>query len=209
VFDCDGVLVDSEPHSRAAWMAVLAGCQHPASIADVDACTGLGFLPTHASLDAIHPLPLPVDLWPLILDALARSFSGGLRVFPDAARLLEVSADAGWGLAVASASPRSRLDLTLRTAMLESCFEVSVAGDEVATAKPEPDVYLAALQALGVPASRSVAIEDSVAGVSAALAAGMTVFGVAREPGSRDALEATGVRVVDRLTPALVGLTSP
>ena len=57
-------------------------------------------------------------------------------------------------------------------------FDVTVAGDEVARPKPEPDIYVAACAALGAEPARAVALEDSPTGAAAAKAAGMTVIGV-------------------------------
>jgi HAD superfamily hydrolase (TIGR01509 family) len=87
----------------------------------------------------------------------------------------------------------------LRAVGLHGRFAVSVAGDEVAAGKPAPDGYLAAMYALGVDPASGVAIEDSVMGVRSALAAGMRVVAVVREPDQRRDLIATGVLVVDRV----------
>lgn len=206
VFDCDGVLVDSESHSRVAWTQVLGDLGHPATAADIEACTGLGFMPTHASLTAIEPLLPAGELWPILLEALARSFEGGLEVFADAVEVLDAVTDAGIAVAVASASPRQRLDLTLRVAGLTDRFAVSVAGDEVAASKPSPDVYLMALELLGKSPRATWAIEDTDTGARAALDAGMDVIAVVRTEVPRQGLERVGVMVVDRLEPVLLGL---
>lgn len=206
VFDCDGVLVDSESHSRAAWIEVLDDLGHSATGVDIEACTGLGFTPTHASLSVIGPLPPPGEVWPVLLRALARSFADGLEVFADAVGLLDAVAEAGIAVAVASASPRQRLDLTLRVSGLTDRFAVSVAGDEVAAPKPKPDVYLMALQLLGKSPGGAWAIEDTDVGACAALGAGMEVIAVVRTEDSRQRLDRVGVTVVDRLDPFLLGL---
>lgn len=206
VFDCDGVLVDSEPHSRAAWLGVLGALGHPATEADIAGCTGLGFEPTHAVLSRLGRLPDPAEVWPGLLQALRRSFDGGLRVFADAADLLDAASGAGLSTAVASASPRARLDLTLDVAGLAGRFDVSVAGDEVAAGKPDPAIYLAVLDRLGVAAADAVAIEDSVAGVRSAQAAGLRVVGALRTDTDRAALRAAGATVVDRLAPVQLGI---
>jgi beta-phosphoglucomutase-like phosphatase (HAD superfamily) len=199
VFDCDGVLVDSEPHSVEAWLTVLVSMGHPAGRHDVEACTGLGFSPTWEHLSAITPLPSAEEVWPRLLDALEGSFRRGLQRFPDAMVVLERCEHAAVPVAVVSASPRERLDLTLRAAGLDRRFPVSVSGDDVEAGKPAPDGYVAAAAALGVEASRSVAIEDTAAGAASALAAGMRVIAVVRDEASRAPLMATGARVVDRL----------
>lgn len=206
IFDCDGVLVDSEPHSVAAWIDVLDALDHPAGVLEIEACTGFGFDPTHDFLSKTAPLPPKQEMWPLLLGALGRSFDRGLSVFPDGIATLEACEAAGLPVAVASASPRSRLDLTLRSAGLEGRFAVSVSGDDVARGKPAPDCYLAAAQGLGVEPVNCVAIEDSDTGAEAAIAAGMRTIAVARPMSDREALVASGAEVVDALDPLLLGL---
>jgi HAD superfamily hydrolase (TIGR01509 family) len=200
VFDCDGVLVDSEPHSVAAWIDVLRDLGHSAGAPEIEACTGFGFDPTHDHLSAIAPLPPKPEVWPLLLAALARSFARGLEVFPDGIALLEACKAAGIPVAVASASPRARLDLTLKSAGLDRQFPVSVSGDDVTLGKPAPDCYLAAADLLGVDPADCVAIEDSDTGALSAIAAGMRTIAVARPMSDREALIASGAEVVDLLT---------
>lgn len=200
VFDCDGVLVDSEPHSIVSWLDVLSGVGHPAGASDVEACAGLGFAPTYGSLSEIAPLPPPDEVFPILLAALRRSFSRGLRRFPDTVAVLNACIAAGFPVAVASSSPRARLELTLEMAGIAGLIGVSVAGDEVVRGKPAPDVYLAAARHLGVEPSKCLAVEDTPAGIIAAVAAGMDVVAVHREGSDRSLLEAAGARVVSRLT---------
>lgn len=205
VFDCDGVLVDSEPHSRRSWVSVLTELGHPATEADVATCTGLDYRQTHRALEQLGPLPDVADLWPNLLEALRRSYQEGLATFPDAMDVLGHAVEMGVRVAVASNSPRQRLDVTLQSAGLADYFPFSVAGDDVEHGKPAPDVYLAALGALGVPATEAVAIEDSVMGVRSAAAAGLRVVAVVREEEAREPLRATGATVVDIVSLADVG----
>ncbi len=81
-------------------------------------------------------------------------------------------------VAVASNSPRALLDLALRRGGLEDCFPVSLAADEVSTPKPAPDMYLETCRRLGTPAAATLAFEDSRTGVRSAVAAGVRVVGV-------------------------------
>jgi HAD superfamily hydrolase (TIGR01509 family) len=82
---------------------------------------------------------------------------------------------ARWPLAVASSSPRTLIELVLELAELAATFQVVVSSAEVARGKPAPDVYLHACELLGTDPARTVAIEDSAAGVRSASAAGMPV----------------------------------
>jgi beta-phosphoglucomutase-like phosphatase (HAD superfamily) len=204
IFDCDGVLVDSEPHSVSSWLAVLGPLGHPATAADIEACIGLGYGPTRDALARLGPLPSHEELWPQLLTALGDSYRRGLTRFEDAMVSLAACRRAGVPTAVATASPRARLHVTLFSAGLS--FDVSVAGDEVEHPKPSPDVYLRAAELLGVDPNRCVAVEDTPIGAQAALAAGMKTVAVVRREGDREALLETGAVVVDTITLEVLGL---
>lgn len=204
VFDCDGVLVDSEPHSVSSWLAVLGPLGHPATAADIEACIGLGYGPTRDALALHGPLPSHEVLWPHLLAALGESYRRGLVRFEDAMTSLAACRGAGVPTAVATASPRARLHVTLFSGGLS--FDVSVAGDEVARPKPAPDVYLRAAELLGVDPRRCVAVEDTPIGTRSALAAGMRTVAVVRREADREALLETGAVVVEVITPEALGL---
>jgi len=207
IFDCDGVLVDSEPHSAVAWMAVLGPRGHRATAADVAACTGLGYTGTYAHLAAVDPaVPLPPaeELWPDLLAALAASFEEGLRVFPDAAACVTALAFEGVPLGVASSSRRERLELTLERSGLDRYFQATVSSDDVEQGKPAPDVYLLAAVRLGVRPHDCLAIEDTGRGAVSAVAAGMRVLGVARLPAEAGCLLGAGAALVDCLDPGML-----
>ena len=79
---------------------------------------------------------------------------------------------------VASSSGPERLSLALRTTGYEELFAPNIfSGAEVAQGKPSPDLFLFAARAMGVEPKGCLVIEDSVAGIAAARAAGMRVFG--------------------------------
>ena len=90
-------------------------------------------------------------------------------------RIAEAAAQAGWRLAVASTSAEPSVRAVLQHAIGENLAgQFSVfAGDLVSRKKPAPDIYLAALEALGCDASEAVAIEDSANGVNSARSAGL------------------------------------
>ena len=104
-------------------------------------------------------------------------------------------------MAVASSSPRDRLDRSLAATGLREYFEFVVGGDEVEVGKPAPDLFLAAATGLGVEPETCWAVEDAPAGIAAARAAGMTVIAVERGQFGLEDLRAADL-VVPRLTPA-------
>jgi HAD superfamily hydrolase (TIGR01509 family) len=85
---------------------------------------------------------------------------------------------ARYPLAVASSSTRSLIEAVLDQTGLADCFAVTVSSEEVGRGKPAPDVYLRALELLGVDPSDAVAVEDSGGGLRAASAAGMHVIAI-------------------------------
>jgi len=199
VFGCDGVLADTEPHSRSAWRSVLSNLGHPATSSDVEGCTGLGYSECYDRLADVAPLPPSADLWSSVLEALIASFSTGLLRFEDAANAVESLVLLGVPIAVASSSPRERLDVTLSAIGLAGRFDVTVAGDEVERSKPAPDVYLAAARLLGVAPGDCVAVEDSGHGATAAVAAGMRVIGVVRDDEEAGRLLSAGAALVTEI----------
>jgi HAD superfamily hydrolase (TIGR01509 family) len=85
---------------------------------------------------------------------------------------------AGLRLAVASSSPRQWVHRLLAGIDREADFEVFACGDEVARPKPSPEVYLLALERLGIAAGQAVAVEDSPHGAAAARAAGLRCIAI-------------------------------
>jgi HAD superfamily hydrolase (TIGR01509 family) len=195
IFDCDGTLVDSEPLARQAWERSLAPHGYALRDDEYAGLIGLPYPRVHEFFAARIPgLEEPDAFWETYSGTLFELIDSTLEPFPDALETLRAARSAGLAVAVASSSPRARLDRTLRRAGLSDSFAVSVAGDEVEHGKPAPDMFLAAAARLGVAPERCAVIEDSVAGVAAGLAAGMRTVGVARAPG--DAAGLAGAHLV-------------
>jgi HAD superfamily hydrolase (TIGR01509 family) len=96
-----------------------------------------------------------------------------LGLAPGITRWLDQAQELGIRLAVASSSPRSWVRGLLAGVHCLDRFELMACGDEVSQPKPDPGVYLLALERLGLPAARVIAVEDAPHGVAAAQAAGM------------------------------------
>ena len=86
----------------------------------------------------------------------------------------------GVPLGVASSSSRENLDIKLEVLGLGRYFDATVAGDEVANGKPAPDIYLGAIEKMGIDPGTSVAVEDTGIGADAAAAAGLRTVIVKR-----------------------------
>ena len=202
VFDCDGTLVDSERLSFQAWREILGRHGYDLADADIAATRGQSYPDVHGYFAERATIPGADDFWPTLSGRLFELFETDLEVFDDAVATARELKERGVPIAIATSSLRERLDATLRAAALEDVFDVTVAGDEVENGKPAPDLFLAAAERLGAAPAECVAVEDSPAGVEAALAAGMRVVAVARHPDHRASLRCE--TVVDELTAAVV-----
>ena len=103
--------------------------------------------------------------------------------------------DAGIAAAIASSAPARWVVGAVERLGIRPLFDAVVTGDEVAHRKPAPDVYLEAARRLGVDPARSVAIEDSEPGITAACAAGMKVIAIPHWLTERHDLSAAHLKV--------------
>ena len=199
IFDCDGTLVDSEPLAGRAWKTIVAPYGYAVTDDDMAACTGTPYAQTHAYLSERVALPPREEVWPVLRDELFGLIEVELRPFEDARQAVEELRARGIPLAVASSSPRERLDRTLAAGGY--AFAITVAGDEVEHGKPAPDMFLLAAERLQVAPARCVVVEDSGPGVAAGVAAGIPTLGIRREP--RADLSAADA-VVDELSASAI-----
>lgn len=109
-----------------------------------------------------------------------------------------------WLLAIASGSPLSLIEAALRGAGIRELVQVVVSSDEVRAGKPAPEVFLAAVARLNVPAGNCVIVEDSTNGITAAVASGAIVVAIpnAHYPPNRACLA-----LVDTVLPNIASLT--
>jgi HAD superfamily hydrolase (TIGR01509 family) len=102
--------------------------------------------------------------------------AGAVTLRPGVARLIAEARRAGFRLAIATTTSRPNIEALLRRALPEVRFEAVVAGDEVPSKKPAPDVYEAVLREFGCGPACCAAVEDSANGVRSAYAAGIPVI---------------------------------
>lgn len=104
--------------------------------------------------------------------------TGPLHPLPGALEWIERLAHGGWKQAIASSAPRANVETMARVLKLDKVMGALVSAEDVHRGKPEPDVFLAAAQRLGVEPARSVVVEDAAAGIEAARRGGMRSIGV-------------------------------
>lgn len=188
LFDCDGVLVDSEHITSRILRDDLAVHGLDVPVAQIDALfvggTMAGVMHTARSMGAV----LPEDWLDHIYEKVFSALGEQCEPIPGIEGVLDVLDAAGVSYAVGSNGPIAKMDVTLRCTGLWSRFEGHVySAHDCAASKPAPDVYLKAAAEAGIMPARCAVIEDSVTGARAGVAAGMPVFGFARG-GSQDKL---------------------
>ncbi|MBB1242619.1 HAD family phosphatase [Streptomyces durbertensis] len=186
VFDHDGVLVDSVRGDLLACSALFRdfGARLPGDLWATEVCGRPdGYPGLFRTLRAASGTDADdADLWRRLEAHWERYLTARHVVLrPGVRELLGALRTAGYPLAVASAADADWVGRWLGHYDLAGSFDVVVTGEQVARRKPDPAVYLEAASRLGVPPERCVVFEDSVTGVAAARAAGMTVLAVPTE----------------------------
>lgn len=210
VLDMDGTLLDTEPLSARAWSLAASALELPFDPALPVRMIGRNFADCRM-LVIEHQGPLyPVDRlmegWRAAYDDLVER--EGVALKDGVAELFAWLDEAAIPRAVATSTRRDRALAKLEHAGLASRLDVLVGGDEVPRGKPEPDIFLEAASRLAVTAGDCVVIEDSDAGMFAAIAAGMTPIMVPDLlPPSPDLVRA-GPMVAESLRHALRHLAS-
>ncbi len=211
LFDCDGVLADSEGLVNAVvaedltargWRLSAAECQEiflgmsaPAMLPVIEARVGR----------------LPPDWLVEISDRITRAMMGELQPIPGAVAAVRAVAAAGIPVAVASNAARAELLAKLRRIGLFEHFTPRIFSfEDVPRPKPAPDIYRAAAIACGADPADCVVVEDSLLGARAGIAAGCRVLGLlhATDPSVFRAIGAEPLAHLDQL-PALLGLAGP
>ncbi len=203
IFDLDGTLVDAEiwwNEIREAWAADHGRDWTAADQAAVMGANSAGWgRIMRDRLDLDLPVPEIVDA--IVGGVVERYRVRGAPVIDGAEELVRRLAAEGMPLAVASSAHRAVIDAALGALGIDQLFQVVLTSDQVAHGKPAPDVYLLAAHELGVDPVDCLVVEDSLNGVLAGRAAGMTVVLVPNEavppaPGAREAASL----VLERLT---------
>lgn len=181
VFDCDGLLVDTEQywHEAEASMCRLRGLDFTAD--DRAALLGTSLQVESAYFASRFGEPAEavgaelVETVAALVGAHAQALPGAVCFVAEAGRRVP--------LAVASNSPRRLVDLALSRGGFDGAFELIVAADNVAHPKPHPQPYATACTGIGREPARVVAFEDSPTGLASARGAGLFTVGIPSEHG--------------------------
>jgi len=197
IFDMDGVIVDSNPYHKEAWLQFaekhnvelkeeevpekIFGKTNTNALRDV---FGKDFTPEENEQLGEEKEAIYRDLHAKDLEPIT-----GLRDFLKMLKQHEIPT------AVATNAPLSNVEFIMEKTGLRKYFDVVIDAGEVENGKPDPEIYLKSAEKLGMPAEQCIVMEDSVPGVEAGVRAGMKVVGITTTH-SKDELDKTDL-VID------------
>jgi len=202
LFDCDGVLVDSERITNGVLREMLGELGWQLSAQEcMRIFLGKSVKDEKALIEANTGQPLTEDWLTRFRERRNELLIAGVRPIPNVTgAVARISDFVGGRIACCSGADRWKVEMQLVRCGLMPWFEGRIySGHEMPRSKPAPDVYLAAMPPLGVTADRCAVVEDTVTGVTAGVAAGATVFGYSPPDAGHDApdlLRAAGAQVV-------------
>jgi len=176
IFDFDGVLVDSERFHFETYNAVFQKYGHTLDETEYyKYWTSLGLGPKgeierHGL--ALDPQRIRDEKRPIFSEYCR---NGTIRFFPEAHEVVEILRQAGKVLTIASGSVSADIEAILKNEGLADAFAAIVGSDTVSALKPAPDIFLAALDAVGATPNEAIVFEDAEKGVGSAIAAGIPV----------------------------------
>lgn len=179
LFDCDGVLVDSEPIVNRVLRDMLAERGWVLSEAEcMRIFVGKAVKDERARIERETGQPVTEDWLTAFRLRRNAALEAGLCIVPNAREAVHaVHERLDARIACASGADRHKVELQLRMVGLHDYFAGRIfSGHETPRSKPHPDVYLAAAAALEATPRRCAVVEDTLTGVSAGLAAGATVL---------------------------------
>lgn len=198
LFDCDGVLVDSEPIVNRILRDMLDERGWPLSQAEcMRIFVGKAVKDERVRIERETGQPLTEEWLAAFRARRNAALEQQLCIVPGAQSAVHaVHERLDARIACASGADRPKLDLQLRKVGLHGYFDGRIfSGQEMPRSKPHPDVYLAAAAALAVAPQRCAVVEDTLTGAAAGLAAGATVFAYVPQ-GEAEAFHRAGVAAV-------------
>lgn len=180
LWDVDGTLIDSSEYHWLSWRDALAAENFPLTreqFASIFGRRNDEILREYfgANFPAAEVARVG-DAKETLYRALVRE--RGITLLPGVRRWLDKLRDEGWRQAMASSAPRANLEAIIEALGIGDYFAGIVSAEDVTRGKPDPQVFLAAADKLGVAPDSCVVVEDAPAGVEAARRAGMRAVGV-------------------------------
>ncbi|MEH6631510.1 MAG: HAD family hydrolase [Halopseudomonas aestusnigri] len=203
IFDCDGVLVDTESLANQRMAEIFTEFGYPLTgpecrqkyqgqsmttvCADVSSHIGHTLQPQSIQLEINHAL------------------QSGVKAIQGVENLISTLIDTGIDVCVASSGTIEKMHITLgQTSLLTQLDKVLFSSSQVSRGKPHPDVFLFAAEKMGYAPDQCIVIEDSLSGVQAGISAGMQVLGYCGDTFTpKETLSAAGAQIITSMEEVL------
>jgi len=187
IFDCDGVLVDSEKYSCGAWNVLLremfngleVGSDYGPILGKSDRTAALWYGQNNPQIqewlcpkDNLLSEERLVELTKRKLETYYRIAENNLKTFPGLHNVVEQAKQLGWPVVVGSSGTHEKIRWSLKQVNILGLFDDITSAQDVARGKPFPDLFLEAARKSKISSHRSIVIEDSKTGLEAAKSAG-------------------------------------
>ncbi len=186
IFDLDGVIVDSMSHHRDAWVQTHNDFGIPFIEEMYDTIEGMGTEQIVHTLFGAETTSTIEKIVEQKKKTFRESFKNNPLVVLGAQQFIEYLLKKEVPIAIATATPKHDMEMVRDTFDWIDAIQTIVLGEEVAHNKPAPDVYLEAARRLSINPTTAIVFEDSIPGIQAGKAAGMTVIGVATTHDAND-----------------------
>lgn len=204
IFDMDGVIVDSHTAHKKAWRSFLASLSRDVSDADLDFVLD-GRKKEDILVHFLGPLSREDEArYGHLKEQLFYDHAADVNVIEGLHEFVTELRSRGIKTAVASCGSKSRVHFILELLKIHDSFSAIVTGDDVPRGKPDPAIFLRAAEMIGCEPGQSLVIEDAVAGVIGAKAAGMKCLAIASNGRARALQEAGADRIVTDFTSVCV-----
>ena len=179
LFDLDGTLADSLGALKKVYFEFLSSQNLVGSEEEFTELNGPSISEISEVIRTRYNLPEDtVLLEESYLALLENEYAKNILPFPGADALLSWLYASGITLGLVTSAPSILVDEFLTAQEWDYLFEAVSTGDSVSSAKPNPQIYIQTLEDLGISADQTIAIEDSINGVKAAVSAGLRVIGI-------------------------------
>ena len=182
IFDCDGVIVDSEKYSCGAWNVLMKEEYNIDIGTNYDAILGKNGIYTAKYYLEMNNL----EHNPRLLEELSRKkeevyyriAGSNLKPVSGVQKVIEDAKKLRMKIAVASSGTLEKINFSLNEINLRDEFETIICADDVKKSKPAPDIFITAMKKLNVLPEKSIVIEDSISGITAAKLSGAFTIGI-------------------------------
>lgn len=214
IFDMDGVIVDSEPIHQRVERAIFDELLLPVSTAEHDRYQGTSSPDMFQAIAAAHPTE-----WKRVRRSVAEVVAlerrryrealqeGAVPLVAGAVETIRGAAGRGFAVAIASSAPREQIIDVIELTDTAEIIRCVKSADDVTHSKPDPEIYRAAADCLGVAPERCWVVEDSHHGVRAAVDAGMRCIAY-RNPSSGEPDLSAAEFVVDSMEDVISAISS-